>query len=331
MEFMMEENARLSGISVSELLKIDKEQNSILDLTVVSGQEGFLKKILREEINRPGLSLAGFFDCFAYDRIQIFGRGEVAYLEKLIKDGNTANIEKFFQYDMPVCIATHNYEIPKEVIDLSNRFGIPFLRTKQSTKRLIALLSTILADVFAPFVTFHADFVSIYNIGVLITGKSGIGKSENVLGLLERGHKFICDDMVKVKKIRTPGGFELKGESSVNLGPFIEIRGIGIVNLSQYFGEERILKSERLSLIIDLQEWNKSYNYDRLGLDEMYENVLGVDVPKREIPVSPGRNIPLLVEVAAYREIMRRLGYNAADDLDKKIKDLIQKKEKEVV
>lgn len=326
----MAEKAGIKHITVSQLLKIDEEQEFPMGLEVLAGVEKLGKKIVSEETNRPGLPLAGFFDCFANQRIQIFGRGEIAFVEKLVTSGDLKNIEKFFSYDIPVCIVTHNLKVPKQVIDLSNKNGIPFLRTKLTSKRFFALISTILAEWFAPSVTVHGNFVSIYNIGVLITGKSGIGKSESILGLVERGHKFICDDMVKIKKIRTSSGFELIGEPYLNYGPFLEIRGIGIINVSQYYGEGRILKSEKLELIIDLHEWDSSYNYDRLGMDEKYEKILDMDVPKKEIPVRPGRNIPLLIEVAAYREIIRKLGYNSAEELNQKVMSFM-KKEKEVV
>jgi HPr kinase/phosphorylase len=326
----MAEKSGVKHITVSQLLKIDEEQDFSMGLEVLAGVEKLGKKIVSEETNRPGLPLAGFFDCFANQRIQIFGRGEIAYVEKLVAAGDLKNIEKFFSYDIPVCIVTHNLKVPKQVIDLSNRNGVPFLRTKLTSKRFFALISTILAEWFAPFLTVHGNFVSIYNIGVLITGKSGIGKSESILGLVERGHKFISDDMVKIKKIRTSSGFELIGEPYLNYGPFLEIRGIGIINVSQYYGEGRILKSEKLELIIDLHEWDSAYNYDRLGMDEKYEKILEMDVPKKEIPVRPGRNIPLLIEVAAYREIIRKLGYNSAEELNRKVMSFM-KKEKEVV
>jgi HPr kinase/phosphorylase len=326
----MDENSGISSIPVKKLLGIDKEQDNVLGFTVISGSKGLNKKIISEEINRPGLPLAGFFDCFASNRIQIFGRGEVAYIIKLVKEGRTKTIDRFFSFDIPLCIVTHDSALPDYIINKSNDQSIPIFRTKLTSRRLIALMSTILADVFAPFVTIHGNFMSIYNVGVLITGKSGIGKSESVLGLIERGHKFICDDIVKIQKIRTAHGFELKGEPNFNYGPYLEIRGIGIINVSQYFGEGRILKSEKLDIIIDLHEWEGSYNYDRLGIDEKYDNILGIDIPRKEIPVSPGRNIPLLIEVAAYREVMRKIGINSAQELDQKIQKFM-KKEKEVV
>lgn len=326
----MELSSSVKNIPVSRLLKIDEEQDFAMSLEVLSGGEGISNLITSEEINRPGLPLAGFFDCFAPDRIQIFGRGEVAFIEQLVREGKFESIERFFNHPIPVLIVTHNLTLPKYMLELSNKTKIPIIRTPLSSKRFISLISTILSDLFAPFVSIHGNFVSIYNIGVLITGKSGIGKSESILGLVERGHKFICDDIVKIKKVRTAQGFELRGEPYHNYGPFLEIRGIGIINVSQYYGEGRIMKNSRLELIVNLHEWDSTYNYDRLGMEEKYETILDLDIPKKEIPVSPGRNVPLLIEVAAYREIMRKLGYNSAEELNQRVLNYM-KKEKDIV
>jgi HPr kinase/phosphorylase len=315
----------LKKLKVSELLKIDETKNFLLGLEILGGVTGLEKEIEGPELNRPGLSLAGFFEHFAYKRIQVFGKGEAAYINASVENKNLDSIKTFFDYDIPVCIVTNGLDLPKYVIDLANNKGIAIFRTHLSSEKFIALMTTILSDLFAPYEIFHGNFVSIYNVGVLIIGSSGIGKSESVLGLVERGHKFVADDMVKIKKMRTPHGFELKGGPCADYGPYIEIRGIGIINVSQYYGEGRLLEEERLGLVIKLAEWDQTYDYDRLGLEERYINILGMDIPYKEIPVTSGRNIPLLIEVAAYREIMRRLGYNSAVELDKKIIDFMKK------
>ena len=320
----------LKGIKISRLIEIDEEQNFVLGLEVIAGFSGLSKEIKVPEVNRPGLPLAGYFDCFAFDRIQIFGMGEMSYMNKLVAEGNLESIEQFFGYDIPVCVVTHGAEVSRYILDIADSRNVPVLRTRLATDKFISLVGTVLSDMFSPYTVYHGDFVSIYNVGVLIIGQSGIGKSESVLGLIERGHKFICDDMVKVKRMRTPRGYELKGEPHVDYGPYIEIRGIGIINVSQYYGEGKILPSERLGLVTNLLEWSAGYNYDRLGMDEKYTNVLGIDVPYKEIPVSSGRNIPLLIEVAAYREVMRKLGYNSAEELERKIINFMRR-EREAV
>ena len=326
----MGELLRLKNVSISRLLEIDEEQNFALGFEILAGSLGLDNEIISAEINRPGLSLSGFFEYFAHERIQVFGNGEVAYIYNLLENQETDTIEKFFSYNIPVCVVTYGQDLPKVVLDMANARNIPVLRTHLSSEKFIAQITTILSDLFAPYSVFHGNYVSIYNIGVMIIGESGIGKSESVLGLVERGHKFIADDMVKIKKMRTPSGYQLIGQSNVDYGPFLEIRGIGIINVAQYYGEGRVLGSDKLGLIINLLEWNSNYNYDRLGMDEKYLDILGINVPIKEIPVSSGRNIPLLIEVAAYREIMRRLGYNSAEELDKKIIKFM-KNEKEVV
>lgn len=323
----MEEGFSLQKLSVRDFFNRTKANGEEFELSVVAGSEGFDRVIISEEINRPGLALADFFEHFAFERIQVFGRGEVAYLHKITNEGKIELLEKFFSYQIPVCIVTYGLDLPDVVIKLCDELKVPLLRTQKPTKEFISLLSAFLSDYFSPFIITHGDFVSIYNIGVLITGKSGIGKSEAVLGLIERGHRFISDDLVKIKKVRKAKGFELVGEPGANYGPFLEIRGIGIINVSQYFGEGKILKSEKVDLIVNLHEWDVGYNYDRLGIEEKYENILGINIPKKEIPVSPGRNIALLIEVAAYREIMLRLGYNSAKELNQKIKSVLKKNE----
>ncbi len=323
----MEDGFSLQKISVRDLIEKTKSNGEHFELEVVAGEDGLDREILSEEINRPGLALADFFEHFAHERIQILGRGEVSYLWKIANESKIELLEKFFSYQIPVCIVTYGLELPEIVIKIADKYKVPLLRTQKNTKEFISLLTAFLSDYFSPFVIMHGDFVSIYNIGVLITGKSGIGKSEAVLGLIERGHRFITDDLVKIKKVRKAKGFDLIGEPAANYGPFLEIRGIGIINVSQYFGEGKILKSERVDLIVNLHEWDVGYDYDRLGIEEKYEDILGISVPKKEIPVSPGRNIVLLIEVAAYREIMLRLGYNSAKELNSKIKELLKKSE----
>lgn len=326
----MTKETKLKSVKVSRLLEIDEEQNKPIGFEVLAGLSGIHNKLTSSEINRPGLTLSGFFDHFAPERMQIFGKGEVAFIQKLVKDNRIENIEKFFGYNIPVCVVTNGLSIPQIVLNIAESRNIPLLRTSLSSEAFIGLINTILSDIFAPHIMFHGNFLSIYSIGVLLIGDSGVGKSESALGLVERGHKFICDDMVKIKKMRTPRGYELIGEPYVDYGPFIEIRGIGIINVSQYYGEGRVLYREKLGMIIKLREWKSSQSYDRLGLEENYLNIMGIEVPIKEIPVSGGRNIPLLVEIAAYREIMRRLGYNSAEELDKKIISFM-KREKEVV
>lgn len=315
----MSRQLKLKSIKIKQLLEIDNDQDKIMNLIILNDPVCLEKELSYPEINRPGLTLSGFFEHFAYERLQVFGNGEMAYIRKLVREGQLKNLERFFEYDLPACVVTGAQEIPDIIIDLANKSHVPLLSTSLPTEQFVGLITTLLSDLFAPYQIFHGNYVSIFSIGVLIIGKSGIGKSETVLGLVERGHKFICDDMVKIKKIKSPRGFELVGKPYVDHGPFIEIRGIGIINISQYYGEGRVIDNQKLQLVIKLQEWRSDYQYDRLGLDEQYMNIMGMKIPVKEIPVSGGRNVPMLVEIAAYREIMRKMGYNSAEELDKKI------------
>lgn len=326
----MSRQLKLKSIRIQQLMEIDQEQERIMNLKILNDPICLQKELSYAEINRPGLTLSGFFEHFAFERLQVFGNGEMAYIRKIIREKNQQNLERFFEYEIPACVVTGAQEVPEDVITLADKKHIPILSTSLPTEQFVGLITTLLSDLFAPYQIFHGNFVSIFSIGVLIIGKSGIGKSETVLGLIERNHKFICDDMVKIKKIKSPRGFELVGKPYVDHGPFIEIRGIGIINIAQYYGEGRVIDNQKLQLVIKLQEWRSDYQYDRLGLDEQYMNIMGIKIPVKEIPVSGGRNVPMLVEIAAYREIMRKMGYNSAEELDKKILNFM-KSDKEVV
>jgi HPr kinase/phosphorylase len=312
-------------LTVEEFLRINQEQNLCLGLEPLSSPETLQQLITSEEIDRPGLPLTGFFECFEGNRLLIMGKGEIAYIQKMEKANDLTNLEKLFHYKIPAVVITHNQTPPQSLAAMCERYQVPLLRTKLPTKQFIPFVTRFLTDYFAPSVTIHGNLVSVFGIGVLIIGKSGIGKSEVSLGLVDRGHKFIADDLVKIRRLSKIEGFELVGESSVHLGAYLEIRGVGIINLSQYYGEGRIQKSETIGLMIELHEWNSQYQYDRLGIDERFEKILDVEIPKRTIPVSNGRNLPLLIELAAYREIMRRLGKNSAEELDQKLLGLLKK------
>lgn len=312
-------------LTVDELLHINEEQHLALRLELLSSQETLHQAITNEEIDRPGLPLAGFFECFEGNRLLIMGKGEIAYIKKMEENNDTKNLEKLFHYKIPAIVITHGQTPPKSLEKMCQLYQIPLLRTKLPTKQFIPMITSFLTDYFAPSISVHGNLVSVFGIGVLIIGKSGIGKSEVSLGLVDRGHKFIADDLVRIRRLSKAEGYELIGEPSLHLGAYLEIRGVGIINLSQYYGEGRIQKSEQIGLIVELHEWDNRYQYDRLGLDERFEQILEVNIPKRIIPVSNGRNIPLLIEIAAYREIMRRLGKNSAEELDQKLLGLLKK------
>ncbi len=312
-------------LTVEELLKINEEQNLALGLELLSSRETLQQTITSEEIDRPGLPLAGFFECFQGERVLIMGKGEIAYIKKMEAQKDLTNLERLFHYKIPAVVVTHGQIPPDALVAMCAKYQVPLLRTPLPTKQFIPFVTRFLTDYFAPTISIHGNLVSVYGIGVLIIGKSGIGKSEVTLGLVDRGHKFIADDLVKIRRLSKIEGYDLVGEPTIHLGAFLEIRGVGIINLSQYYGEGRIQKSESIGLIIELHEWDTRYQYDRLGIDERFEKILDVDVPKRTIPVSNGRNLPLLIELAAYREIMRRLGRNSAEELDQKLLGLIRK------
>jgi len=313
-------------LTIEELLRLNEENGLALGLESLSPPETLQQTITNEEIDRPGLPLAGFFECFEGGRLLIMGRGEIAYIQRMEQNNDTTNLEKLFHYKVPAVVITHDQTPPSSLASICQRYQVPLLRTKLPTKQFIPMITSFLTDYFAPSLCVHGNLVSVHGIGVLIVGKSGIGKSEVSLGLVDRGHKFIADDLVRIRRLSKAEGYELLGEPALHLGAYLEIRGVGIINLEQYYGQSRIQTREQIGLIIELHEWDSRYQYDRLGIDERFEKILEVPIPKRTIPVSSGRHIPLLVEIAAYREVLRRTGeQSAAEEMDKKLLGLLKK------
>jgi len=309
------------------LVKNFLEDTGVIDLQIrlVAGESGIEKEIRVGDINRPGLTLAGFYDFFAYDRIQVFGLGESAYLRQL-SDGQKRHVlEKFFSYDVLCCIFTHNEEPDRMFLEFADAKGVPVFVTRKDTTRFTSSLVYLLNEAFAPTVTLHGTFTDVYGIGVLLIGKSGVGKSECALELVERGHRFIADDVVIVKRIDES---ILMGGGSPMLKYHMEIRGLGIINVKDIFGIRSVRDRKRVELVVLLEEWVQNKEYDRLGLEETTYPLLDIQVPSIMVPVRPGRNIPIIVETAALNQRLKKLGIYTARDLDRDIQDSL-KKEKE--
>ncbi|MDY6967175.1 MAG: HPr(Ser) kinase/phosphatase [Spirochaetota bacterium] len=301
---------------------IDNSGHMDLMLKIFAGEKGLNKEITGGEVNRPGLSLAGFFDFFAFERIQIFGLGETAFISNLSDDQKKNVYEKFFSYDILCCIFTHDVKPDKIFIDFANKKNIPTLVTKFPTTRFISLLTHVLEEVFSPSTTIHGTLVDVFGLGVLLLGESGAGKSESALELVERGHRLVADDMVEVQK--TDESF-LIGSSSAIIAHHMEIRGLGIINVRDIFGIRSVRNRKRIELIILLEDWDPDNQYDRLGIDEQKYNILGIDVSYVVIPVKPGRNIPVIIETAALNHRLKKMGIYSAKELDNKIQNMSQK------
>ncbi|TGL57400.1 HPr kinase/phosphorylase [Leptospira ognonensis] len=305
------------GITVETILK-DHED---LKLVLVTGEEGLTNRINNAEINRPGLSLTGFFDFFANDRIQIFGKGEWAYLNSLKMDELTEITDKFFQFHLNCIIYTHGNHPQNQFVEMAAKKGIPLFVTPISTHRFITLISQILDRALAPRTMRHGVLIEVFGIGTLLTGRSGVGKSETALELIERGHRLVADDMVEIRRLSES---YLIGSCSDLLRHHMEIRGLGILNIKDLFGVGSVRDHKLIELIINLREWEEEGDYERTGIEQGTEEILGVSVPLIEIPVKPGRNIPIIVETAAMNQRLRKMGKNSAKEFSNKLTSYIQ-------
>lgn len=268
------------------------------------------------DINRPGLQIAGFFDYFDPKRIQIFGMVENTYLEKSASEEKYKKIEAFFSKGIPAVIITRGMDVLPEMIEIAEKYGVNILRTQISTSGFMSALIAFLNVELAPRITRHGVLVEVYGEGVLILGESGVGKSETAVELMKRGHRLVADDAVEIKRVSSKS---LVGSSPEVIRHFIEMRGIGIVDVKKIFGMGAVKDTEKIDLVIHIEPWQKDKQYDRLGLTDNYTNILGIDVPSLTIPVRPGRNLAVIFEIAAMNNRQRRMGYNAAEALNNRL------------
>ncbi|MCB1167339.1 MAG: HPr kinase/phosphorylase [Leptospiraceae bacterium] len=291
-------------------------QYSELGLRIVSGEEGLQREIRNEDVNRPGLALAGFYRNFAHDRIQVFGQGEHAYLIDCGNELEGRIKEEFFKYQFPALVFTHGNEPPDCFVTKSSATTTPLLQTTLSTHDFILNFNRIITRALAPQTSIHGVLVEVFGMGILLLGPSGIGKSETALELIERGHRLVADDMVHIRHM---GKGELVGESDPMIEHHMELRGIGIVNIKDLFGVGAIRKKVQVDLVVFLEDWKEDKEYDRLGIDEQTMDILDVAVPSITLPLRPGRNIPILVETASMNHRSRRMGFHAARSLSERI------------
>ena len=308
-------------ISVKELLEFSKEEYDSLNLKVLSKKNNFSRKIESYNINRPGMSLFGFFDFFASERLQLFGLGESTYVKQLIKEKNFANLKKIFEHDIPACIFCHGYVPPEDIISLAAKNAIPIISTTLSTSEVIGKIQDFFHKTLAPKEVVHGVLMEIFGMGVFMVGESGVGKSECALELIERGHRFIADDVVDIRLIENS---YLVGSGSKVIAHHMEIRGIGIINIAHLFGVSSIRNEKKIDLIIGLEMTNEGDTYNRGVVEAEFEDILGVKIPKLTIPIKPGTNTPILVETAAINQRLKKFGYDPAAEFNKKINSLIE-------
>lgn len=265
--------------------------------------------VTADEVSRPGLHLAGFFDHFEPMRIYVCGTVEMAYLQKLSHEERAIVFDRFLSYKIPVLIIARGFEIMPECLEMAKKYDVTVLSSQVGTSYLISSLITYLKQELAPRVTRHGVLVEISGEGVLINGDSGIGKSETAIELVKRGHRLIADDAVEIRKVSTR---QLVGSAPEVLRHYIEIRGIGIINVAKLFGMGAVKDSSNIDLIINMVPWRDGEAYDRLGIETQYTEILDVKVPSITVPITPGRNLAVILEVAAINNRQKRMGYNAA-------------------
>lgn len=279
--------------------------------------------LTQTDVNRPALQLAGFFDCFDSNRIQVIGNVENTYMKKMSPDHGVTVLSKIFEYQVPCIVFCRGIEIDSTFIELAKKYKIPILRTERSTSSFMAEVIRWLNVELAPRISIHGVLVDVYGEGVLITGESGIGKSEAALELIKRGHRLVSDDVVEIKKVSDD---TLIGTAPDITRHFIELRGIGIIDVKTLFGVESVKNTQSIDLVIKLEEWNKGEEYDRLGLEEQYIEYLGNKVVCHNIPIRPGRNLAVICESAAVNYRQKKMGYNAARELYNRVTNNLMNK-----
>lgn len=268
------------------------------------------------DVNRPALQIIGFFDYFDNKRIQILGKVELTYLEQFGYEKRYRLLEQLFSSRIPAIIITRGMQVGPEVFELAEKHNLTVLRTEDSTSNLMSALISYLNVQIAPRITRHGVLVEVYGEGILIMGDSGVGKSEAAIELLKRGHRLVADDAVEIKRVSSK---TLVGSAPDIIRHFVELRGIGVIDVKEIFGIGAVKDTESIDLIIHLEQWQEGRQYDRLGMVEEFTNVMGINIPSMTVPVKIGRNIAVIIEVAAMNNRQKRMGYNAAIELNNRL------------
>ena len=313
------------GVSVGALLRSCPEAVG-LPLTLVSGASGLDRQITTPHIQKTGLALAGFDAYLSPGRILILGESEIRYLESLASSSRVDALRRTFAHDIPAVLVTNSMQSPAELRLESERAGVPLLATSVPTAYAIAKVSAILEDSLAERTIMHAVLMDILGLGVLIVGESGIGKSECALDLVVRGHRLVADDTVE---IRRRAESVLIGTCPDLTRHHMEVRGLGLINIKDLFGVAATRSSKRVELVVQLERWEPGREYERLGLDELHYEILGLRVPLLRMPVAPGRNVSILVEVAARNQLLRNRGHHAARELAARLEQQLREPEAE--
>lgn len=293
------------------------------NLQLVAGEEGLDRPIHNTDISRPGLEMAGYFSHYASDRIQLLGTTELSFYNLLPDEERHGRLRKLCRPDTPAIIVTRDIEPPEELVVAAKELGTPLLTSKDATTSLMSRLTTYLEHELAKTKSLHGVLVDVYGVGVLITGDSGIGKSETALELVKRGHRLVADDNVEIREITKD---ELIGKPPKLIEHLLEIRGLGIINVMTLFGAGSILTEKKIGLNINLENWDKDKLYDRVGLNEETLRILDTEITKKTIPVRPGRNVAVIIEVAAMNYRLNIMGINTAEEFNERLNAEILRK-----
>ena len=289
------------------------------ELEVLRGVEHYEDVLIqREDVNRPGLQLVGFFDYFDAKRLQVLGKVENTYLAQVPSEDRRRIFDALLAYEVPALIITRGLDPFPELMEMADKHDRTILRTQETTTAFMGALIAGLRNELAPRITRHGVLVEVYGEGVLLLGESGVGKSETAIELVKRGHRLVADDAVEIKRV---GVSRLVGSAPELIRHYIELRGIGVVDVQQLFGMSAVREDQDIDLVVSLEQWNDETMYDRLGLEELYTVILDVKVPSLTVPVKPGRNLAIIVEVAAMNNRHKKMGYNAAQAFTQQINE----------
>jgi HPr kinase/phosphorylase len=294
------------ALTIRELF--ERKQNT-LKLEILTGQVGLDRPVGSPEVSSPGLALAGFTERFVSERLHVLGETEIAYLRSLDGEAQRSTIENFLNFDLPCLFVTKGQSVPRNFLKLAREHGIPVIRSKLRTSEFYRRITPYLVEVFAPRTTMHASLADVYGVGLLFVGRSGIGKSECVLDLVERGHRLVADDVVNVTR-RAAG--MLIGNAAEMSHRYMEIRGVGLVDVSALFGVRAVRQQKRIEVVVQLKKWDSAKNVDRTGLDGDTTTILDVELPMVVVPLNPGKNITVIAEVVAMNHLLRYSGVDPA-------------------
>jgi HPr kinase/phosphorylase len=294
-------------------------------LKKLNGENGFENQIRDKNLNRPGLALAGYLDLFTFDRVQIIGNTEIRYLSSLQPAQRTQAFTRLLDYHMPCIVLTNNNKLHESLLEAAAAKNIPVFGTPFETTKIVYFLADFLDDQFSPQVVVHGSLVDVYGVGVLLTGRSGIGKSEIALDLIERGHRLAADDVVMITR---KGEGILMGAGTDLVKHFMEIRGLGLLDVRSMFGIRAIRYQKRVEVVVELEEWKVDQEYTRTGLDDQSIAILDVEVPLVKLPIFPGKNVTVITEVIALNYLLKHYGYDAAKEFAKRLEGMIGQKKK---